>query len=74
MFLRFLAEEMFTWDPALNIRAVFTPYGLGITLGAVVLYCLFTKKGFGLLSGRKSVLDKERGLEILPEGTHGTSG
>lgn len=74
MFLRFLAEEVFTWDPVQNIRVIFTPYGLGITLGAVILYCLFTKKGFSLLSGRKSVLDKERGIEILPEGTHGTSG
>ena len=74
MFLRFLAGEAFTWDPVPNIRAVFTPHGLGITLGAAVLYCLFTQKGVSLLSGRKSVLDKERGLEILPEGTHGTSG
>ena len=74
MFLRLLAGEAFTWEPAPNLRAVFTPRGLGITLGAAVLYCLFTKKGVSLLSGRKSVLDKERGLEILPEGTHGTSG
>lgn len=81
MFIRFLAtflkgdaREPFTWDPVQNIRAVFTPYGLGITLGIVILYCLFTKKGLGLLSVRKPVLDKERGLEILPEGTHGTSG
>ena len=74
MFLRILAGEAFTWDPASNLRAVFTPYGLGITLGAAVLYCLFTKKGLGLLLGRRSVMDKERGLEILPEGTHGTSG
>lgn len=74
MFLRILAGEAFTWEPAPNLRAVFTPRGLGITLGAAVLYCLFTQKGFGLLSGRKPVLDKERGLEILPEGTHGTSG
>ena len=62
MFLRILAGEAFTWDPASNLRAVFTPYGLGITLGAAVLYCLFTKKGLGLLPGRRSVLDKERGL------------
>ncbi len=74
MFLRILAGEAFTWEPAPNLHAVFTPRGLGITLGAAVLYCLFTKKGVSLLSGRKSVLDKERGLEILPEGTHGTSG
>ena len=86
MFIRFLeaslhggtggafSGEAFTWDPASNLRAVFTPYGLGITLGAAVLYCLFTKKGLGLLPGRWSVMDKERGLEILPEGTHGTSG
>lgn len=59
MFIRFLeaslhggtggafSGEAFTWDPASNLRAVFTPYGLGITLGAAVLYCLFTKKGLG---------------------------
>ena len=49
MFIRFLeaslhggtggafSGEAFTWDPASNLRAVFTPYGLGITLGAAVL-------------------------------------
>ena len=68
MFIRFLeaslhggtggafSGEAFTWDPASNLRAVFTPYGLGITLGAAVLYCLFTKKGLGLLPDRKSVV------------------
>ena len=37
------------------------------------MYCLFTKKGYSLISGYKTIKDKERGLEILPEGTHGTS-
>lgn len=76
MFIRFLeaslhggaagvfSGEAFTWDPASNLRAVFTPYGLGITLGAAVLYCLFTKKGLACCSVDGSVMDKERGLKF----------
>lgn len=61
-------------EPFKNIGAVFTPYGLMITLFIVILYCLFTKKGYTFISGYKTVHDKERGIELLPEGTHGTSG
>ena len=67
-------EEWFTLNPFKNIGAIFTPYGIMITLFIVLMYCLFTKKGYQLLSGYKTVRDKERGIEILPEGTHGTSG
>ena len=85
MFLRFIGigvvnfrsgteEEWFTLNPIKNIFAVFTPYGLMVSIFLVIMYCLFTKKGYQLLSGYKTVLDKERGIEILPEGTHGTSG
>ena len=66
-------EEWFTLNPFKNIGAIFTPYGIMITLFTVLMYCLFTKKGYQLLSGYKTVRDKERGIEILPEGTHGTS-
>ena len=45
-----------------------------VTAFLVILYCLFHKKGYSLISGYKTVRDKERGIEILPEGTHGTSG
>ena len=68
------AEPLFTWNPFLNIGAVFSPQGIMITLFLAILYCLFTKKGYSLISGYKTVRDKERGIEILPEGTHGTSG
>jgi len=37
------------------------------------MYCLFTKKGYSLLSGYKTITDKKIGIEILPEGTHGTA-
>lgn len=67
-------EEWFTLNPFTNIGALFTPYGMMITIFVVLMYCLFTKKGYQLLSGYKTVRDKERGIEILPEGTHGTSG
>ena len=67
-------EEWFTLNPFKNIGAIFTPYGIMITLFIVLMYCLFTKKGYQLLSGYKTVKDKERGIEILLEGTHGTSG
>lgn len=67
-------EAWFTWNPFKNIFAIFTPYGIMITLFVVIMYCLFAKKGYQLLSGYKTVQDKERGIELLPEGTHGTSG
>lgn len=67
-------EEWFTLNPFKNIGAIFTPYGMMITIFVVLMYCLFAKKGYQLLSGYKTVRDKERGIEILPEGTHGTSG
>ena len=63
-----------TWNPFKNIGAIFTSHGLMLTLFVVIIYCLFSKKGFSLISGYKTVQDKERGIEILPEGTHGTSG
>ena len=67
-------ESWFTWNPFKNIFALFTPYGMGITMFVVIMYCLFSKKGYALISGYKTVRDKERGIELLPEGTHGTSG
>lgn len=38
------AEPLFTWNPFLNIGAVFSPQGIMITLFLAILYCLFTKK------------------------------
>ena len=68
------SEPFFTLNPFKNIGAIFSPHGLMITVFVVLMYCLFTKKGYQLLSGYKTVRDKERGIEILPEGAHGTSG
>lgn len=67
-------ESLFTWNPFTNLGAVFTPTGLGLGAFLVIMYCLFTRKGYSLISGYKTIKDKERGIEILPEGTHGTSG
>lgn len=67
-------ESLVSLNPVLNLAAVFTPQGLLISLFVVLMYCLFTKKGYQWLSGYRTVQDKERGIEILPEGTHGTSG
>ena len=67
-------EPMFSWNPIENISAVFTLRGVMITFFLIILYCLFNRKGYSLISGHKTVRDKERGIEILPEGTHGTSG
>lgn len=67
-------EELLSFNPFKNIFAIFSGPGIMITFFIVIAYCLFTKKGYGLLTGYKTVKDKERGIEILPEGTHGTSG
>ena len=64
----------FTWNPIKNLSAALSPAGFGLTLFVGILYCLFTKKGYALLTGYKTVIDKLRGIELLPEGTHGTSG
>lgn len=60
-------------NPIRNLLAVFTPTGLGVTACGVILFCLFTKKGYTWFSGYKFTRDK-RGFDILPDGTHGTSG
>lgn len=66
-------QSLFTWNPFVNIGSVFTPTGLGLGAFILIMYCLFTRKGYSLISGYKTTKDKERGIEILPEGTHGTS-
>ena len=60
-------------NPFKNILVIFSPTGIAVIGIVVLMYCLMTKKGYQLLSGYKTILDKKRGLEILPEGTHGTS-
>lgn len=60
-------------NPFSNFLAVFTPTGLGVTGFCVLMFCLLTKKGYFWFSGYKYIRDK-RGFDILPDGTHGTSG
>lgn len=60
-------------NPFKNLIAVFTPFGLAATAVIVLLICLITKKGYIWFSGYKYTHDK-RGFDILPDGTHGTSG
>ena len=60
-------------NPFRNFIAVFTPTGLAATAVLVLLTCLITKKGYIWFSGYKYIHDK-RGFDILPDGTHGTSG
>lgn len=60
-------------NPFSNLLAVFTPTGLGVTGFCFLMFCLLTKKGYIWFSGYKYIRDK-RGFDILPDGTHGTSG
>ena len=66
-------KSIWVWNPFLNLYRVFTPFGLVTTAVIALLASLITKKGYIWFSGYKYVHD-ERGFDILPEGTHGTSG
>ena len=46
-------EEWFTLNPFKNIGAIFTPYGMMITIFIVLMYCLFTKKGYHYQNGTR---------------------
>lgn len=69
------AEIATIWvvNPFRNLLAVFTPTGLAVTGVGALLVCLVTKKGYIWFSGYKFTHDS-RGFDILPDGTHGTSG
>lgn len=66
-------ESIWVFNPFRNWFVVFTPFGLIATLVIILLICLITKKGYSRFSGYKFVRDP-RGFDILPDGTHGTSG
>ena len=66
-------ESIWVFNPFKNLIAPFTPFGLVVTAVIALFICLITKKGYSWLSGYKFVRDK-RGFDILPDGTHGTSG
>ena len=60
-------------NPFRNWFVVFTPFGLGATAVIALLVCLFTGTGYKWFSGCKATRDS-RGFDILPDGTHGSSG
>lgn len=68
-----IVESIWVLNPFKNFFAVFTPFGLGTTAVILLLICLITKKGYIWFSGYKYTRDP-RGFDILPDGTHGTSG
>jgi type IV secretion system protein VirD4 len=67
------AGSVWVANPFRNIFAIFTLEGIVITGVGVLLFCLITKKGYIWFSGYKYKRDP-RGFDILPDGTHGSSG
>ncbi len=65
-------KSIWVLNPFKNWGAVFTGFGIVTTLVIVLIICL-TKKGYIWFSGYKYTHDP-RGFDILPDGTHGTSG
>lgn len=66
-------ESIWVLNPFRNFLVLFTPFGLTVTAVTILLICLITKKGYIWFSGYKFTRD-ERGFDILPDGTHGSSG
>ncbi|MDR0861801.1 MAG: type IV secretory system conjugative DNA transfer family protein [Oscillospiraceae bacterium] len=60
-------------NPFRNLLALFTAEGVVILAVGFLLVCLITKKGYVWFSGYKFTKDP-RGFDILPDGTHGSSG
>ena len=61
------------FDPIRNWLAVFSGFGLKATAFFALMFCLVTKRGYLWFSGYKYTRDP-RGFDILPDGTHGSSG
>lgn len=66
-------KSIWVLNPFKNWGAVFTGFGIVTTLVIVLIICLIAKKGYIWFSGYKYTHDP-RGFDILPYGTHGTSG
>ena len=66
-------KSIWVLNPFKNWFVVFTPFGLATTAVTVLLICLITKRGYIWFSGYKYTHD-ERGFDILPDATHGSSG
>lgn len=61
------------FDPIRNWLAIFSGFGLKATAFFALMFCLVTKRGYLWFSGYKYTRDP-RGFDILPDGTHGSSG
>ena len=61
------------FNPIRNWLAIFSGFGLKATAFFVLMFCLVTKRGYLWFSGYKYTRDP-RGFDILPDGTHGSSG
>ena len=68
-----ITGNLWVLNPIKNFLAIFTPFGFATTAVIALLICLITKKGYIWFSGYKYITDP-RGFDILPEGTHGSSG
>ena len=68
-----VVESIWVFNPFRNWFVLFTPFGLGATAVIALLVCLFTGTGYKWFSGYKATRDS-RGFDILPDGTHGSSG
>ena len=68
-----VVESIWVFNPFRNWFVLFTPFGLGATVVIALLVCLFTGTGYKWFSGYKATRDS-RGFDILPDGTHGSSG
>ena len=65
--------SIWVFNPLKNWIRIFTPFGLMATAFFLLMICLISKKGYHWLSGYHYTHD-ERGFDILPDGTHGSSG
>ena len=66
-------SDVFSLNPFVCIKAVFTPQGLGVFVFIAIMYILITGKWNYLITGVKITKD-ERNFFVSNEGTHGTSG
>lgn len=66
-------KSIWVFNPFKNWFVIFTPFGLATTGFLLLMGCLSSKKGYKWFSGHKYTRDP-RGFDILPDGTHGTSG
>ena len=66
-------KSIWIFNPLENWFCVLTPFGLAVTAFLLLMFCLSSKKGYKWFSGYKYTRDA-RGFDILPDGTHGSSG